>query len=463
MYSPGASSLALSLSPSSSERVRVHDENLSFSDRSSRLSSPKGLRLALSPLSPLGSSMNSNSFVHRDSSIEKRSRFSPTRRRKRRGISSLTRSMVSNDSFKEDEFSSTKKTRLDTASSPDVSTSNLSTLHEQGVANKSIILQSPLAVYDFDYHTKSVSCPTSSLVQEAYIVALEPSFQNDESAPSSDPITHQQRLRASGCPLLSFEDVILPSIIAYQQQVMRTLQAKAQGYKDSYATVAFQYGRMALFECARRSVDAIQKCRVAEAQQEEENQKRLVELMKEKRKQERLQKKLTNQQLAKDRETAKTLLMMQRQVETEKRRRDRKKNWPRNKELWTEVALLMTDLRRLEKEEKVWRDASDVLDKLESESSERVRKIQEASVEDDSTRFPMIPLEDQTINMDAVLEDCALSASRINNMAVSVQMLTAESGNVRKSLYDLYNNHHKLNGYLGVKDPKALLRALALG
>jgi hypothetical protein len=168
---------------------------------------------------------------------------------------------------------------------------------------------------------------------------------------------------------------------------------------------------------------------------------------------------LRQEQLAKERETAKALLLMQRHAEEEKRKRDRKKNLPRNKELWNEVALLMADLHRLEKEEKAWKEASDILDKLEAESKERIQKMQSSVVQDDRITAEE---DDASLNIDPILDHCAVSAGRIKCMADSIDVLAGEAESVRKTLYDSYNNHHKFKGYLGAKDPKALIQALSL-
>jgi hypothetical protein len=227
--------------------------------------------------------------------------------------------------------------------------------------------------------------------------------------------------------------------------------------------LAFQHGRIALLKCIDRSYAALWKCRDDEEKAEKEQEARMKEERKRQREQKRLEEKLRQEQLAKERETAKALLLMQRQAEAEKRKRDRKKNLPRNKELWNEVALLMADLHRLEKEEKAWKEASDILDKLEAESKERIQKMQSSVVQDVRINAEgAVLLPDQSLNIDPILDHCAVSASRIKCMTESIEVLAGEAESVRKTLYDSYNNHHKFKGYLGAKDPKALIRALAL-
>lgn len=374
----------------------------------------------------------------------------------------------------DNEFpSASKQARLDpemNSSTPQISstgTNNRFTRFDNDpVQTPKEKLESPISIFDFDSNVRYLSWPNPIQAREAYTAALHPTIENDSNT-ISVYMNHQQKLRSSGCTLLSFEDVILPSIFANLNDSLRFLEGKAKGYNDSSAVFAFQYGRMTLPKFLYRSLEAVQQCRSDEAKAEEEHESRMNELRKQQREQERLEKKLKQEQQAKERETAKTLLFMHRQAEIERRKRDLKKNWPRNKELWNEVALLMTDLRRLEKEEKVWKEASEILDKLESESQERIQKIQSSVVQDDgitaNSHDDTAFLQDQSLNVDPVLDHCTVSVSRIKCMTESMEILITEADLVRKKLYDSYNNHHKFNGYLGVKDPKALIRALALG
>jgi len=464
MNSPAASSLVLSPSPKSSDRIHIHDENLSYSDRSSGFSSPKGLRLALSPvLSPMDNSSNSlkwngrQSFIENRRSAENRPRlFSSKKKKRRSSLLSVPKTDV--------EFSNMeKKVKYD--SDVKVATSELpdeSEKSEHDLMEKSKLFQSPMTVFDFDSNFRRVPWPNSTLLQEAYITAIEPPSDNI-STRIDIPMSHQQKLRISGCSLLSFEDVIIPSIFANLQDSFRYLEGKAKGYKDSSAVSAFQYGRIALLKCLDRSLGAVWECRNMEAKAEEEQEAKRQQVRKQQREKERLEKKLKDEQLAKERETANTLLLLQHQAEVERRRREQKKNWPRNKELWNEVAILMTDLRRLEKEEKMWKEASEILDKLEAESKDRTQKLRSsADTQDETITADDNTILDQSFNIDPTLDHCAVSVSRITSMTESIESLVAEADSVRRLLYDSYNHHHKFRGYLGVKDPKALIRALAL-
>eukprot|EP00551_Chaetoceros_affinis_P013626 CAMPEP_0203708926 /NCGR_PEP_ID=MMETSP0091-20130426/60446_1 /ASSEMBLY_ACC=CAM_ASM_001089 /TAXON_ID=426623 /ORGANISM="Chaetoceros affinis, Strain CCMP159" /LENGTH=84 /DNA_ID=CAMNT_0050585763 /DNA_START=24 /DNA_END=274 /DNA_ORIENTATION=+ len=76
-----------------------------------------------------------------------------------------------------------------------------------------------------------------------------------------------------------------------------------------------------------------------ERREEERNQLRL-KLIDERREKKRLRREEKRRQM---------------KIDRDRRRRERRKNYKKNKELWREVMVLMTDLTRLEKEEKMWK------------------------------------------------------------------------------------------------------------
>jgi hypothetical protein len=125
----------------------------------------------------------------------------------------------------------------------------------------------------------------------------------------------------------------------------------------------------------------------------------------------------------------------------------------------------MTDLRRLEKEEKIWMEKSAILDKLDGKSKERIRTMKSsiATKDEGFAACQSTPTLDNSLNMEHAFDHCDVSLSRIKSMTESIDSLAAEAHFFRASLYNTYNNRHKFRGYLRASDPKALIQAVALG
>ena len=62
---------------------------------------------------------------------------------------------------------------------------------------------------------------------------------------------------------------------------------------------------------------------------------------------------------------------------------------------------------------------------------------------------------------DAV-DDVTLATNRINESLSSISDLMTEANIIRSEMNEMYKRDHKFHGYLGIKDPKALIRGLAL-
>ena len=74
----------------------------------------------------------------------------------------------------------------------------------------------------------------------------------------------------------------------------------------------------------------------------------------------------------------------------ERQKREKQRNHPRNKEMWQEVAKLMVDIQRLEKEERMWKETEENLKERELELDEREKAEEHTSVldqEDEPTEW----------------------------------------------------------------------------
>jgi len=122
----------------------------------------------------------------------------------------------------------------------------------------------------------------------------------------------------------------------------------------------------------------------------------------------------------------------------------------------------MTDMASLEKEEKMWKNATNILNEKEIELEDILSSCKNCFDEKDES---IVEKENEIIEMDKINEvvlSINLSAQRINDALEQVYSIIEESDQIRKELYDKYNKNHKFDGYLGASNPKALISSLAL-
>lgn len=261
--------------------------------------------------------------------------------------------------------------------------------------------------------------------------------------------THQRSLKESGCNTLSLDEVLLPTIIASILSTIRTMIGKARGKADIDQVNQLQFMRCILMTCNQNVSYHMRQYREDSSKQRQEDRQQQKQARIE---QKQLQKKARLEQK-----------IQQRKINREKRKKERKKNLVKNKELWREVMVLMTDLSRLEKEEKMW-------DGLDVESVVKDPNTTKNIVPSSGTAIKISNDNSSTTNHAEVVEqsvsdiisDVTVAANRINGALSSIHELMNESKNVQLEMNAVYKRDHKFYGYLGVKDPKALVRGLML-
>ena len=160
----------------------------------------------------------------------------------------------------------------------------------------------------------SVSLPSKELLESLYQHAMQ-----------SDSDSDQPQLANYG--ILSLEDVLLPAVSHQHNQVLRSIQAIVQ--RDAPECVSqITLARQALYQTTAMARQVAQASR---QRRKEEQQRAKI-------------------QAQKDQEEYRALKRLACQ-------RDLKKKYPPNQETWREVAYLMTELQKLEKEERVWKQA----------------------------------------------------------------------------------------------------------
>jgi hypothetical protein len=285
-----------------------------------------------------------------------------------------------------------------------------------------------------------VGIPSKSTIEALYQSAIE------------DTDSHQSQLDERGSGLLSLEEVLIPAVVLKEVEAIKYLQAKAQRDAPQHVK-ALETCRRALYQSAE---GAIGKAREARFEREEEQARQNAILEEEKRlasEKRRAEKDAARERRREERAFAKV-------AEKERRKRELKKKHPQNVELWREVAMFMTELTKLEKEECLWKETEENLKIRERELSVREQEEQHVQ-EEEADETDGEPKKDVLlIQVEHAVEDITLSSLRIQQALRLVSDLVVQSNDAQKELYDKYTNDHQFHGYRGVKNPKALIRAL---
>eukprot|EP00592_Proboscia_alata_P008554 CAMPEP_0194363866 /NCGR_PEP_ID=MMETSP0174-20130528/11727_1 /TAXON_ID=216777 /ORGANISM="Proboscia alata, Strain PI-D3" /LENGTH=677 /DNA_ID=CAMNT_0039137573 /DNA_START=1 /DNA_END=2034 /DNA_ORIENTATION=- len=307
--------------------------------------------------------------------------------------------------------------------------------------------------------------------------------------------SHQFYLtRITGCKLLSLEDVVIPSICHVENEILRTRQSLAQQY--AVAMISYNTSlqcpsssdnqtsdiehnsicsdkvsekgptittilecRKLVRESGKKAVNAALNMRI---QRETQKEKEMVE-EKHRRKLERIErKKFKREERRREMEKTKTEKLQEKKSKNEMRHAECKKIFPKNKELWREIAIIMTELSKLEREKKAWDIISAKL-KTEEEAFHNMEEqvlsdVSQSEVSVDFGEVGETCVEVESKVIDAV-NDMSFSADRITRALQSISTLMENAEITRKELYEKYSNEHLFRGFTGMdEDPLSLLR-----
>lgn len=300
-------------------------------------------------------------------------------------------------------------------------------------SNKRLKFEDPV-----EYPT-NIAIPSKATIQALYNRAVQ------------DPESHQSQLDEYGSGLLSLENVFIPAVIAQEVEALKRVQSKAQ--RDARHQVkSLEKCRRALYECGERAITATCEARLVR-QEEEKKQKAIREEEKRKAKEQRH---IEKEAVRKIRQEERAVAQAE---EKERRKRELKKKLPQNVELWREVALFQSELTQLEKEERMWKETEANLKNRERELS--VREQEEGRDEDETEGALENKKHDLEVQAEHAVEDITLSSLRIQQALRLVSSLVTQSNATQQELFENYRKEHQFHGYPGVKNPKALIRALA--
>ncbi|GKZ00438.1 hypothetical protein MPSEU_000996400 [Mayamaea pseudoterrestris] len=288
-----------------------------------------------------------------------------------------------------------------------------------------------------DYPT-DMNIPSRELIKEIYNEAMK------------KPHGEQRLVTEFG--LLSFQDVLLPAIAQEEERAVKRLQSIVQrDYPE--LTLAVATCRKAIYDSVFAGMKAAEASRA---------KRMIVE-------QEREQQWLEQQQ----QEEALKQLQLQKQAEKQKKdyddRRievlyDARKNYAFNQDLFRETAYLLSELPKLQKELKSWKQAEEelkqreaALDVLDNTLAEKEKDTDENKNTNKANTPNDKPLEE----IAAAIHSVKASSIQIQMMLENVSSIAKESDEVRKVLYRQYRQEHQFHGYHGATDPKGLLFALS--
>lgn len=318
--------------------------------------------------------------------------------------------------------------------------------------------------------------------EEAAKIAEEPAYENTFEFPANSiPVpsmktlttfhdmviangskSHQYQLNKAGTNLLSLQEVILPSIEHETANALKKKQAKAQlnivnGLPDAEGkevVKVIETCRRVLKKCTDKAMHAAgEACRKREAERERLCLERLEA--------ERDQQRLDDQKAKKERKEARA---RSRQQRYERQKLEKQRNHPRNKALWQEVAKLMVDIQKLEKGERLWKEASVEVKRLE-EHHQPPEQMELDSVVSEEEKKMVKDVKEANLESTAttLVQDVTMATERINWMLKSVSLAMEESDKLRQEAYDKYQYEgHKFFGYPQVDNSKSLFMALSM-
>ena len=315
--------------------------------------------------------------------------------------------------------------------------------------------------FPLPYHYPTVECPGDDVLELFYNLSMNSSSFTMEKTAFKD-VSHQFQLSWSKSGILSLEEVILPALCEEEMKSLKKQLSKAKRHEKNQRleTEFFQDSpflkhtdiidecRKTLNQCALSACDAAYNSRI-------ENENDIKLKLKVKKKKLKREKKQMY-------EEKKQMIMKKKAVQKEMQRRKRKKNLSKNKENWREVAKLMTDLSKIQKDQKIWYDSKVDLVTRTSEiqvMEEEITKPLNVEITNENTNSIRENISKEVNNM---IQDLTLASDRINKALIEVLSTMREGENAKNELYKNYVVDHQFDGYCGVKNPKGLIQVLAM-
>lgn len=265
-----------------------------------------------------------------------------------------------------------------------------------------------------------------------------------------------QTTEMTNAGLLSLQTVLIPVTAQHQLHALKKIQAKLQrDDKTAHHVQQIQVCRKTVYDCAGDAMAAVRQSRHERRTLDQEREWEWERQREMQQQQAQLQ-------------AARALEEKQQQAQRERlaRKKELIKKHPRNQALWREVVYLMTEMSKLEKEERLWKEAQENLQRREAEFEAIEQQQQHQANEDDirtkeETTTPGSAAEEEMEKLEQTIQDITISSTRIQQALDVVSEIAGESDRVRQDLYRRYRRDFQFHGYQGIKDPKGLLRSLS--
>jgi hypothetical protein len=301
------------------------------------------------------------------------------------------------------------------------------------------------------YDIGMLVAPPKAVVQHYFDAALHK--QNETNEPCD-------QLELIPSKLLSLEDVLLPALVHQESEALRRLQRKIQRDAPQFKHIVMA-GRIAVKKCLIAAVVAAQQSRHKRKILDDQREAAMT--------QQRQQQRDENRQArAQDLENRRAEEVRRNELEKQKETREMKKRYSPNQELWREVAYLMTESSKLEREGRLWADAEALLDKSENEL--KAREEEKSQKIDEEMQIETVSMEHEEASFDgklpaslleSSLQDVISSSHSFQAALNSLTDLMTTTDKLRKDVYQRYSQDHQFEGYRGVHDPMGLIRILS--
>lgn len=270
----------------------------------------------------------------------------------------------------------------------------------------------------------------------------------------------QVELDEAYASMLSFEDVLLPSIGHCENHALKQMQKRVQRDLPDQVGIVVA-GRVLVGSCIAKAIKAATASRLERHVFDRQREQMWTDERRAKRDENRK----ARAQAAESRRESEVKKL---ELQTLKEKREAQKKFLPNQELWREVAFLMTESSKLERECQLWKQAEALLDERENDMETKEKLYAEekqkqngpdsmVGEEKENDRDVAAPIE----ALQRSTEEIMCSSNQIQATLKMVTDLMLDSAKLRKDLYRRYRNDHQFEGYRGVNDPKGLIRILS--
>jgi len=295
----------------------------------------------------------------------------------------------------------------------------------------------------------SIPVPSKRVIEDLYKASLQEGCGESTEGNSNENNHYNDQKHLAPAGILSFQNILLPSIGIQEEKAIKQVQAKVQRDAPEYKFVMENCRRL-VRKSIRSAMNEVKSSRSMRCRrQEERKQKQIAEakLAREIKQRERQEEK---DRIAQERVQTKETLRLE-------KRRNLAREHPKNQELWKEIVYLTSSFSRLELEFCSLVDVAVEMRRLKADLENRTEENSSSSGAI-ILRAEKNPLQIET---EEKTKEIISTSNSIQKGLGMVMQLTAESDKARRELYSKYKTDHVFRGYRSVHNPKNLIRFLS--